>query len=59
VIGEGISQVDGDYQVEAILEVKVVSFFCVTEELLKCHLMKKKRERNSRKIVTKSIGNNE
>jgi hypothetical protein len=27
VTGEAISQVDGDYQVEGILEVKVVSFF--------------------------------
>ena len=57
--GEAISQVDGDYQVEVILEVTVVSFFCVTEELSTYqYLMMKKREiRNSGKIVKKSIGN--
>jgi hypothetical protein len=34
-------------------------FFCLTEELLKYHLMKNKIERNSRMIVNKSIENDE
>lgn len=49
---EEISQVDGDCQVEG-------SEFFLVAELLKTHLIMKKRESKSGKMVKKSIGNNE